>query len=252
MHYKLLYLICLTSTICFAQKNSAAIIEYKQINNTDGPNSYLTTLFIEGNVSVFQEKYSTTVSNDAPPEEGTVRRRSTVVFDPYLKVDRAKKELFFFEMIGTNIFLVKDTYNTLKWNITTEAKKIAGYNCIKATATYRGRIWVAWFSPEIPLPFGPWKLHGLPGLILEASDTTNRYAYKVVKVEFKKSDLPAKNFSTLMAAHNKTPITYRQYLQDYDEYITNAYKELSQEHNVTLERTKYPRNGPELKYEWEE
>lgn len=45
---------------------------------------------------------------------------------------------------------------------------VLGYECVMAESDYHGRRWRAWFSPDLPLPFGPWKLHGLPGLILKA------------------------------------------------------------------------------------
>lgn len=64
-----------------------------------------------------------------------------------------------------------------EWEISDESKEILGYQCFKATTDYRGRRWTAWFTPEIPLQDGPWKLCGLPGLILEAGDAQNIYHF---------------------------------------------------------------------------
>ncbi len=64
-----------------------------------------------------------------------------------------------------------------EWEIIDETKEIMGFQCFKATADYRGRRWTAWFTPEIPVQDGPWKLCGLPGLILEAVDSGNVYHF---------------------------------------------------------------------------
>ena len=65
-----------------------------------------------------------------------------------------------------------------EWEITDETKEIVGYECVKAVTDYRGRKWVAWFAPELPLQEGPWKLCGLPGLILEAYDVNRDYVFE--------------------------------------------------------------------------
>lgn len=79
----------------------------------------------------------------------------------------------------------------IEWNLTTETKEIQGYKCYKATYTYvqkwKGRefLWpvVAWYCPEIPIPLGPTRYSGLPGLILELHE--NEIAYVVEKIDLK-------------------------------------------------------------------
>ena len=58
------------------------------------------------------------------------------------------------------------------WEISDSTKIVLGYDCVMATANYHGRDWTAWFTPDIPLQEGPWKLCGLPGLILAANEST--------------------------------------------------------------------------------
>lgn len=66
----------------------------------------------------------------------------------------------------------------LDWEISEERRQIGSYDCIKAVCRFRGRDWTAWFTPEIPLFYGPWKLGGLPGLILQAEDSQKHYTWE--------------------------------------------------------------------------
>ncbi|ADV43216.1 GLPGLI family protein [Bacteroides helcogenes] len=69
-----------------------------------------------------------------------------------------------------------------QWQIEADRCKILGFNCQKAVTTFYGRQWTAWFTLEIPFQDGPWKLHGLPGLILQAEDTEKDYCFKCVEI----------------------------------------------------------------------
>lgn len=69
---------------------------------------------------------------------------------------------------GKSLLTLKEPLDTIDWTITGEQKTISGYRCLSASARYEGRDYVAWFTPDIPAPFGPYRLQGLPGLILFA------------------------------------------------------------------------------------
>lgn len=252
-------LLFFSGAITFAQ-GSDVQVEYQAFFNTDSPMKMYTTLYVSGNVAVYREKYSTKEDwtekvkpSDAPP--GSVTTISTgVADDDYYRIDRNKKEVLFYDNIMRNKFLVKDTYPDIKWVVTDETKTVAGMQCIKAVGDFRGRQWIAWFAPEVPLAFGPWKLQGLPGLILEAYDSTNKYAMKAVKVEYKKSDMVTKDFTKIYAATNSKPLSYQQFLRDQQEAMDNSFKEISQTLAVKggkITREPVPRSGEELKFEWE-
>ena len=63
---------------------------------------------------------------------------------------------------------------SISWVVADSVRTILGHPCHMATADFRGRRWTAWFATDIPISDGPWKLGGLPGLILEAYDQGDR------------------------------------------------------------------------------
>ncbi|PHN04781.1 GLPGLI family protein [Flavilitoribacter nigricans] len=67
-------------------------------------------------------------------------------------------------------YIIREALPTIHWEILKEERFIQGIPVRKARGTFRGRHYTAWFAPGIPLANGPWKLGGLPGLILEAYD----------------------------------------------------------------------------------
>ena len=66
-------------------------------------------------------------------------------------------------------YLVEEDIPVMDWEIAEDSvQTILGYECHKATTAFRGRVWTVWYAEDIPVSLGPWKLNGLPGMILQA------------------------------------------------------------------------------------
>jgi GLPGLI family protein len=83
------------------------------------------------------------------------------------------------------LLYLKEQAPALEWIISDSTKMVGNYTTKKATAHFRGRNYIAWFTPEIPVPYGPWKLHGLPGLILQAYDQTGNIYFSATDISLK-------------------------------------------------------------------
>ncbi len=92
-----------------------------------------------------------------------------------------KKENRFVNQVDLygKLFLVSDTLQKQEWKLEKETKNIGDYICFKATRSRIGKDLngkeiekevTAWYTPQIPVDFGPMTHGGLPGLILEIQD----------------------------------------------------------------------------------
>lgn len=80
-------------------------------------------------------------------------------------------------------FLYTDSLDKTLWKIAPDTATIASYKCQKASLNYRGRVYTAWFTTEVPVNDGPWKFSGLPGLIVKVSDTEGLFSFQLVGLQ---------------------------------------------------------------------
>ena len=80
-------------------------------------------------------------------------------------------------------YLYEEVYKSPHWKLGRDTTTILGYPCRLATTSFRGRNYRAWFAPDIPVDNGPWKLRGLPGLILKATDDKNEVSFECISIE---------------------------------------------------------------------
>ncbi|MFD2907648.1 GLPGLI family protein [Flavobacterium ardleyense] len=99
--------------------------------------------------------------------------------------NKDKKSINYFETIFITTYLDANTKPVLNWKLVEEKKNISGYLCRKATTTFAGRDYVAWFTNEVPIIDGPYKFSGLPGLIIEIYDTKNHHFFSMISLQSK-------------------------------------------------------------------
>lgn len=146
--------------------------------------------------------------------------------------------------------IIIDSLDALKWFILDETKDYGNFKCNKACTTFRGRNYIAWFSTEITTISGPYKFHGLPGLIFEITDNEN-INIKILNLVFE--------LNTEKLSFNKINYDKTIQLEDYIKNKEKAFEELIKKSRANLPRetvfhevTVNKNSQIERKYEWEE
>ena len=153
--------------------------------------------------------------------------------------------------LGDDLYKVKEDLPKIDWDLSnSEEKNINGFKALKATGVFRGREYIAWYTPEIPIQTGPWKFTGLPGLILEISDKNKQFQWFVKKINYP-YDQKINSFVT--AEDNIKEVSLKQYVGIFEEYLEERQRRQASRapKGSKLISSKTTR-GIELIYEWEE
>lgn len=90
---------------------------------------------------------------------------------------------------GMGTLSYRDSVPTFVWEFVADTTRtILGYECQLATTRFAGRDYSAWYTPELPLPYGPYKFGGLPGLIVRIQDAESQFVWSMTG--FERSDEP--------------------------------------------------------------
>jgi len=245
-------IIFLISVQGFAQNSFMHKITYRANYDFDIPYSNLTELIYNKTESYFS--VGDDILNDSENEVNILTYNDD--FHEVYHTNLKENIILNKQKLLDKVVLVKERITKISWEIDVNEKKmIIGYNCTKATVTFRGRQYIVWFTEEIPFKFGPWKLNGLPGMILDAYDAYNEVSFTVEKIE---------NFKEPIAEIFDFPDKRNKYeIIDLKEYVFKKNKEINSKIDLiisklpreskvsNIKRVKY-KGGIELKYEWEE
>lgn len=131
------------------------------------------------------------VMNKSREEREAILNSSPIGHEVDLYVVRDNDIFKVWDMVYYEYRKYSEPIEERSWTIKDDStKNVLGYECIMATANYHGRYWTVWFTPEIPIDAGPWKLLGLPGLILEAVDSTGLHHFTANGIQSVNMNIP--------------------------------------------------------------
>jgi len=137
---------------------------------------------------------------------------------------------FLFKNISTDRYKVKEDKKP-EWKILSDKQKIGEYNAQKATTSFGGREWTAWFSTDLPFQDGPYKFYGLPGLIVKVEDATGSHSMtlvgnKTVKSVDAEKDMQVPENVKILGFGKEIEVTKDQFKKAWKAYVNDPTKNM--------------------------
>lgn len=140
----------------------------------------------------------------------------------YIAKDRNSGDITVYDKWGDGIYYYNEPLDEMQWEVQADTTAtILGYECFMAVSDYHGRRWIAWFTPEVPVPDGPWKLHCPGGMILKA-DTGDGFSFEATAIELTDRPVP-----DVYSTDKYSKGTRKKLLADHDYYQNNLESILS-------------------------
>ena len=133
------------------------------------------------------------------------------------------------DAIPPSIYETQEARTPIDWKLTDVTVTISGYLCKTATCQLHGRQWMVRYCEDIPTTAGPWKLCGLPGLIVEAeADGIHRFTltdlqHATAPIYYETSAITSKTSEEKLIKNRNKTFGNRQYLKNPHYYITDLH-----------------------------
>jgi len=213
-------------------------------------------LYIDGNNAIDIRDsifiYEKLQNNSVSSENGgiAIRSKNKMHKEIYYK-SSLQDTILMKSNIGDQSYWIKDIPPAIIWDTNySDTKIIQSYKCKKATTTFRGSSIIAYYTPDIPYPFGPFKFGGLPGLILEIGEedqTINTWQVKNISktIDLKNEINKPQNIKKIIFYKDFEQLTQSGNREDVKKLTGNLPQ------GTIVSEFKTVRRGIEKKYEWE-
>lgn len=129
----------------------------------------------------------------------------------------------YFIKMGGEEYMVTESRNQ-DWKILPDKEKIGELMAQKATCNFAGRSWIAWFVAEIPIQDGPYKFHGLPGLIVKIEDQTKSHSYELKGIKKLSEDTEFKSFKDKTRYNSLIALDQKKFKKAYLDFRADPNK----------------------------
>ena len=233
---KLLINLFLILGILTIAQNKRFIYEYKFIPDSTNIEDDKTEMMFLDTTKDGSKYYSYTVFNSDSLMKADLERQLKATGSINVKSDMRKGNVRYSVTktypdykINLHRRLSMDAYNIsderkINWKILPEKAKIGEWNAQKAEADFAGRHWTAWFSAEIPIQDGPYKFHGLPGLIVKIEDKTGSHKLELKGIKNITGELDINVFEAKEIAVNSKQ--FQKVVKEYENDPTKGIKQL--------------------------
>lgn len=191
----LIIALCIQTSV-WAQTGEQALVqvnyEFTHIHdtlNTDKPIKEEMVLYIGKQSSIYGSYEVDRIAQDLKKQvqdagfDGSITLKvSRNVSQEAFLTNYPKREMqLIYSGIG-GYYVLDELYPEIEWEILDETALIDGFGTQKARGSFGGRIYEAWFTTELPIQGAPWKLHGLPGLMLKARSLDGDVSFDFVEL----------------------------------------------------------------------
>lgn len=212
-----LYIVTLYSLNINAQKNLKIDYVFKDENN----HICNSTLYIIKNESLYRidDKRDDGIDEEKTKGENYVKVNNDALSKIFYTVN--KKTITRIPLYKSEVIYTDDD-NKVKYKLTGKNKVISKYNCQEAKLTLNGRKYSIWFTTDFETNFGPYKINGLPGLVVELTEETNKVKITLKSIK-KVDDINVFNKYKNYVLSKKS-IMYSDYEQKMTEIMTKKKK----------------------------
>lgn len=248
-----LFLLCTAVITVSAQEKAQIRVEYTEMYQTwTGANKKEKMLLLANNDrSHYYSPMTLVVDSMLSTPQGTMQFNSMVEAAnmagqrpallpgsrTYIVKDLGKGNMIYYGEPAGELGHYEEDMDEQVWEISDSTTAILGYECVLAEMDYHGRHWKAWFTPEIPVFDGPWKLVGLPGLILRADADNGKYRFEATGIEMTDRCFPVKMYGHELSI----PMKRKDMLNLQWKFYNNSGAQMNAEFGVSMPEIALPK-----------
>lgn len=181
--------LCLSSLSSSAQNLTKALkIDYEVVKYK-GAQADKAQLYIYSKGAYYAASYDDSVTEAIGSTSEHMPNTSSYIQMRYEKSSDSIYSLAKMKNLHPKGVLIGEKRKAIEWNFIDSNRLIDGHLCQLVEGSFRGRKYIVWCNPNIDARrIGPWKLHGVPGAIIYAYDTTKYITFRALKVTYINED----------------------------------------------------------------